>query len=462
MKIKTFIYVIAILTILLTLMAALPFQVNGEEVTSLAKITSGSKDLSLLTDENPVEEENPNGRYSYTATEFSPGEKITISHTEKLTGIYVIWQKIYGEWSLVSGEITQLCGKNGFLHEYVAIENPSTEITIILPEITSKICSIYVFTEGELPGWVQTWSPPCEKADLMLLSTHSDDEHLFFAGILPTYAAERKLKVQVVYMTNHWDTINRPHEQINGLWAVGVKNYPVVGPFPDDADTLSKGGEAVENTLKRSVEIFGEQKLLDFQVEMLERFKPQVIIAHDTEGEYHHGAHMANTWSLQKALEMSAWKVPKTYIHLWSENKITMNWDQPLSSFGNKTAYEVSKLGYACHDSQHWTWFTKWLKGDGINKASDITKYSPCNYGLYKTTVGYDTGKNDFMENITPYPDPTPEPLPTEEPTPPVTSEDNPRSPEEATGKKTFIAIFMLVVSFLIIVVAAIKLKFKG
>ncbi len=421
--------------------------VYGQEVTNQAAMKSGSKDLSLLHDETP-------GNYTYSRVSFSAGEAIEISHSEEITGIYIIWHNIYGQWSLTSGDKTQICGTNGFLHEYVEIEKPSTEVKIILPDKSTQICELRVFTEGELPDWVQVWNPPCEKADLMLLSTHSDDEHLFFAGVIPTYAVEKELKLQVVYMTSHWDTVNRPHEQINGLWAVGLRNYPIVGPFPDDADTLSRSGEAVSATLERSKKIFGEQKLIDFQVEMIDRFKPQVIVAHDIEGEYHHGAHMANTWSLQKALEIASWDVPKTYIHLWSENKVKMNWDQPLSKFNGMTAYEVSKLGYECHKSQHWTWFTRWLKGDGINKASDIKTYSPCDYGLYRTTVGPDTGKNDFMENITPYQDPTPEP----EPTPvPETSSDPENSPPDQkrnnnNNTKTWIAVILLVAVAAIIV----------
>ena len=72
---------------------------------------------------------------------------------------------------------------------------------------------------------------------------------------------------------------------------------------------------------------------------------------------------------------------------------------------GGKTAYEMSKLGFACHRSQHYTWFSDWLSGARGNytKATDIKKYSPTEYGLYRTTVGADTGVGgwDFFENLT-------------------------------------------------------------
>ena len=38
-----------------------------------------------------------------------------------------------------------------------------------------------------------------------------------------------------------------------------------------------------------------------------------------------------------------------------------------------------------------------------MSKATDIEKYSPCYYGLYSTTVGYDIVGGDFMENVDSY-----------------------------------------------------------
>ena len=44
------------------------------------------------------------------------------------------------------------------------------------------------------------WQPSCEKADLLLIVAHPDDELLWFGGALPTYAGERGMAVQVMYM----------------------------------------------------------------------------------------------------------------------------------------------------------------------------------------------------------------------------------------------------------------------
>lgn len=372
------------------------------------------------------------------------GKIIKISSEKTFFGIYIEWKTIPGKWSLFDGENASEYGEKSFLHEFAAIKDGTGYAEIRLSaEVAAN--DIYVFSDGKLPDWVQVWNEPCEKADLMLCSTHADDEQLFFLGVLPYYAGELGLNVQVVYFVNHNDTDNRPHELLNGLWTVGVRNYPVIGEAPDQwSESLEEG---LANFTDRG---FSEDKLIEFQVEMIRRFKPLVIVGHDIKGEYSHGQHIVNTHTLRQALEISndvsqytesaekygIWDVPKTYLHLYEENQIIVDWDIPLEKFGGKTAYEVSLDGFKCHESQHWTWFSKWigLKSDwGVTKASDIKDYSPCKYGLYRSNVGEDMIKKDFLENIVLYRDQS-EDLPDESGKPVVSddilgSEQVPESP---------------------------------
>ncbi len=198
------------------------------------------------------------------------------------------------------------------------------------------------------------------------------------------------------------------------MWTVGVRNYPIIGPFPDLVASLGSTAETVEAVFQRALSVYEEEAITEFQVETIRRFRPLVIVGHDFAGEYRHGAHILNAYTLKKALELSGvssyhpasaekygvWDVPKTYIHLYEDNPIVMNWDVPLERFNGLTAFEVTKLGYACHISQQWTWFTSWLNHA---RAADIGSYSPCLYGLFRSTVGPDTGKADFFENISTY-----------------------------------------------------------
>ena len=142
-----------------------------------------------------------------------------------------------------------------------------------------------------------------------------------------------------------------------------------------------------------------------YMTECIERFKPLVVVSHDLDGEYGHGTHVLAAAALTEAVEKSD-NVEKLYLHLYDENPIVLNFDVPLDNFDGKTAYEVSCDGFSCHKSQHWTWFYKWIYGseeNPITKASQISSYSPCRYGLYYTTVGEDTAGGDFFENVDTY-----------------------------------------------------------
>lgn len=322
---------------------------------------------------------------------------IKISSETNFKYIYIIYNLNTTKGNINLNNKNIKIGEKGFLHECIEIES-TKEISISYEEdVTIK--EIFVF--DVLPAWVQRWEEPHTEADIMLLSTHSDDEHLFFAGLIPTMIDMGK-KIQIVYMTNHNTTPERLDEQLNGLWAVGVKNYPIIGFVPDQYSTSLNG--AIKNLNSSG---FTENALIEFQIDMINRFKPLVIVAHDENGEYSHGQHILNTYSLKEALKIMEldsdnFLPTKVYIHLYKENTLKMNYDIPLNSFDGLTAYEVSKLGYAEHNSQQYTWFTKWLLGNNKNftSATQIKTYSPLEYGLYFSTVGYEVVDNDLFYNI--------------------------------------------------------------
>ena len=68
-----------------------------------------------------------------------------------------------------------------------------------------------------------------------MLATHPDDELIFFGGTIPTYAVEREKSVVVAYMSGA--SAARRSELLNGLWHMGVRQYPVIGPFGDAYST---------------------------------------------------------------------------------------------------------------------------------------------------------------------------------------------------------------------------------
>ena len=144
-----------------------------------------------------------------------------------------------------------------------------------------------------------------------------------------------------------------------------------------------------------------------------------------------------------------------------------MDWDKPLESLGGKTAFQKTQEGFDCHKSQHWTWFYNWIygKNNQITKASQIEKYSPCEYGLFYTTVGVDVTGGDFMENVISHseleaqqskPD---EPM-TEESTETESYEQQPQTIENGRYYKSaiiFIAVFAIGVSIALIIVLCVR-----
>mgnify|MGYP000772543814 FL=1 len=209
---------------------------------------------------------------------------------------------------------------------------------------------------------MQVWEKPCTDADILVFSTHADDEILFLGGVLATYAGQQGLNVQVAYMTNYWNGATvREHEKLDGLWESGVKHYPVNGEFDDIYATDLNG----------AMSVYSYDDVLGYVTEQIRRFKPLVVVTQDINGEYGHGGHMLLAKAVCEAADNSgtasfkqesadkygAWDVPKTYIHLYGENKIRMDLRQPLSNMKSRTAIDVAKDAYLQHVSQQWCWF---------------------------------------------------------------------------------------------------------
>lgn len=349
-----------------------------------------------------------------TVLSLEAGDTIRIETERPAEALYVIWDDLPGPWTLTEGGRRLPCGRNAVLHEYIPLSGTQNEFFLELPP-GSAVCEIALYTEGRLPDSVQIWEPPCAQADLLLFPTHGDDEHLFFGGIMPYYAGELGLKVQVAYLTNHkYTEKHRVHEILDGLWTVGIRAYPVFSEFPD----------VYAGSLEEAERIYEKEAVAAWQVETIRRFRPSVIVGHDFDGEYGHGAHMLNARMLAEAVpaaadaaqypesaaEYGAWNTPKLYIHLYEENTLYMDWENlKLSSFGGRTALEMAREGYRCHLSQqHWSFA---VRTDG---------YGDCRcFGLYRSTVGADVRKDDLFENIRLEPAQTPEPTlePTAEPT---------------------------------------------
>lgn len=429
---------------------------QGEDITDRVSLnfTVGSGRSSRLLDRN-VE----------TACSSQDYFELKISSEAPLYGIYLLWNDAVPRWTLTGETEIVSGGENGFWHEYKPLSGGS-EYTLTWNNCPdAELAEVYFLSEGTVPAFVQIWEKPCEKADFLLLPTHADDEHLWFGGTMPYYGGELGYKIQVVYLMKH--VSGRHHELLNGLWHVGVKNYPVISQFIDK----------YSYSLSHAKTLYPEEEVLDFLVENIRRFRPEVIVGHDLKGEYGHGAHILNATVLSdRALiaasdpaqcpesfaKYGAWETKKCYLHLYHENEIFIDWTAKiLTAFDGKNAYDVAQEGFDQHVSQRHAFSMS---------LDNREKYGNALFGLVHSTVGPDLMRNDFLENIpleslttweAPEPEPEPEPTETSSDTSsasPVTDSDSTASlttSEQKPGNSFTVAskIALLVAAGLLIVV---------
>ena len=331
---------------------------------------------------------------------YEPYVQMTMPAGVDCYGVYICFAEQPANWLLQTNEtgewITMAEMTDEYAHVYVPLYG-ARNLRIIAVDSGKyqaiAINEIYLFSQGKLPDWVQRWQPTCEDADLMFLVAHPDDELLFLGGAIPTYAVEQQRNVVVVYMT--YSNTTRRSELLNGLWAMGVRNYPIIGDFWDSYSSSSS--EAAKD--------WGRSNALSFVVECIRRTKPEVVVTHDYNGEYGHGAHRLTAELAEQAYEVAAdpekyselaelygtWQVQKLYSHLYEENQITFDWTVPLQNMDGKTGIELATEAYALHVTQESTKFSMEETG---------TKYDNTLFGLVLTEVGDDVLKNDFLENV--------------------------------------------------------------
>ena len=288
-------------------------------------------------------------------------------------------------------------GPGKYLIEWIPFDREVGEFAI-KPDQTGQslnISRLNVLTPGELPRWIQRWETLEGPAELMLISTHPDDDILWFGGILPYYAGEVRRKVIVVYMTGARKHV-RNLELLDALWSAGVTYYPDVGDFRDVG----------KHNIGSVYDYWGRDGAEKRIVEALRRYRPEVVITQDVNGEYGHKAHVVTVkavtdifdkgmagdpaWYPESAVKYGLWMPKKLYLHLWKEGVIRFDWQQPLSAFDGQTALEVAKAAFKKHVSQQ----------NGKYAVRDSGPYDCSLFGLYWSSVGPDEEHKDLFEHI--------------------------------------------------------------
>ena len=292
------------------------------------------------------------------------------------------------------GEVTEAQTlSTGFYLDTVAL-NPDIRQVRVTPkgsELKLKILRVY---DGNYArSVVQAWQPVPKKVDLMVFSAHQDDELLFLGGTLASACAQGR-DVAMVYMTNGGRS--RYREAMDGLWTAGLRTHPIFLNWRDQKVKSLK-------TARKTWYMNGHDPVGEL-VALIRRYKPDVIVTQDLDGEYGHTQHKLTAILLTEAVALTAdpanypgsaeaygaWEVKKLYLHLYKENQITMDWNQPLDDTGVITPMFLTREAYDKHRSQQ----------SAYNIVTDGRRYNNALFGLYYSAVGPDTAKNDFFENI--------------------------------------------------------------
>ena len=389
-------WLIALLT-LLALSLSVAFAAEANDITEDCKfkVCSSGRKYTLMTDKKYTS-------YWESNKIKTPWIAITAPEGKPIAGLYVCFGNMPESWEIQTSDdgkdwFTAVPGDTRFLHAYGALPQPAQHVRLAVTsekKTALRINDLFVLSEGDLPDWVQVWQPTEEKADILFLSTHPDDELIFFGGAIPTYAVEQQRKVVVAYFTRSNTT--RSSELLNGLWHMGVRTYPVIGTFKD---SYAKNLKAAYKSAG------GKGKVNEWIVGLYRQYKPEVVVTQDTNGEYGHKQHMMIADAAQNCIALAAnedeftastiaygtWQVKKLYLHLYPENQITFDWTVPLKSMNGATGIELAEEAYTLHKTQ---------ASSGMSVTETGTKYDNRVFGLAFTTVGEDVRKDDFLENI--------------------------------------------------------------
>ena len=341
--------------------------------------------------------------------------------------------------------VTQYDG-NGEEVAFETVPSLPETVTPLLPETRKVVigagrsgmrvyyCRIY--SEGTLPDPFHEWQDTPDKLDYLLISTHPDDDVLYLGSVVPVYGAEQGYRGTIAYVTCR--TRIRMTEAENGAWAMGLRYRPLFLGFPD----VARGAPQKEK------DTFVYDEVLLAVVRLYRCYRPLVVFAQDKNGEYGHWQHKLTSKAAVEAAPLAAdpefdpesveqygtWQVQKVFLHLYEENRITIDAHRPLSFFGGDDAYTVARRAFTKHKTQ---------QGYGFSVTRDDGEFAFNQFGM---ATGVVEAGEDVFDNIdesmfsfyvppTPAPTeaPTPEPTATPEPTDTPEPADTPAPESTAT-----------------------------
>lgn len=260
------------------------------------------------------------------------------------------------------------------------------------------------------------WQARPDKANLMVISAHPDDEGIFFGGTYAYYTQVKRLHVVGISMTSGDATLApqaRESEFRDAVWTYGLRNPPIFPRFKDTrTTTLDETWDLWADGVVDGKGVAEGRQLATRTVAMwIRRYRPDVVATHDFQGEYGHMNHQATALATSDALGMAAdpqvnlsnlppWQVKKMYVHLlpsaplFHDHWETISIDTDGNGVADASPRQVTNAGMEFHVSQ------------GKPKVSTVYASGEVRadwgihpsewWGLFSSTVGPDTVVPDF------------------------------------------------------------------
>ncbi len=366
-------------------------------------VIGNTKAMASITDECKFAADSGNTdrvkdqRYNTAWQGDAAGHTLRVTVPERYVSetMVVEWSSAPETFELIlDGTQVTVDNKDEKLH-FTFATGGACEIGIRVSNPKDAVCELRVYEQGRTPEILQDWQAAGDKVDMMVIVAHQGDEFSLFGGAIPQAVAEGK-EVLVVYMTDCGR--DRYAEAMNGLWSVGVRTHPVfLG--------LENGNP---RAYEDAIEMWGLEETYETLTSLLRRYKPDVVLTHDINGEENDNQQKLTSATVRRAVllatdeavypedaqQYGAWDVDKTYIHLYEANVITVDIEQMPEGLNGWTIRDA--LRAALHKNGL-------LDNADLNKVyirEDESQYSMHSFGLIRTNVGYDEIGNSFFENI--------------------------------------------------------------